>query len=897
MRRLVAAAGALALALGATVAGTSPAGAVTTYDRQLATDSGLFLINGPDHAAAQRFTTSDAHVHTVSAFLVSNSAVGTLDAQIRTDVTDPTTTIASSSVDLTSVGGSGEGWIDFPVDATLTAGQSYYLVLQATGAAGNVVWNGTKSALDGALPSWNYDVGYWGGWQAYDFDGWVNFHAAFGIDLSGADGCQATNTCYKAIPAGDLAAYTAGLLGNGTTSVALTPFQAYGASYVPDGNVLQLPDGDWRYLPAGASEPVTVPAGDRRALAQIAASRAWLAAGTVPGRTGAEKAMAARALLTLRLLTQPNGAVAAAWYGAWKYSWPRDASFIAAAFAATGHPDDAYRILTYNAQTQHADGTWDARTKLDGSGPPDGRHWQLDANGWVPWAVWEWYQAASGSHRNEQLRALYPMIEKAADYAANSLDGRGLPPAEPDYWEVGTTTPNIGTAAPLLSGLHASADLARITGHPSDADVWSDAAGRLATGIARYFAPQGYPRTVDGLHGRDSAVTFMAPPFNQAPADLGAAIDDTYQALLRSNGGVVPGNDPSHTWTNSWGPETAFFAVAWSGIGRPDRAEQVVNWLVAHRNMLGELPEQISPAGDPASVVPLAWTGAVTLLALAQLDGPVLPVPPRPCALPDQSSGQCTAPGPASRLSLHDVTPATVDIAGPGDIAQVHAQISNPGPAAATDVSLALQPPAGWSVQSTSDVPASVSPGGTAAAGWQLSAPADADPGLYTATLTLRYVSGGHTGTLAQHLPIRLAVISHAGMVATADSAQEPTYDARYAVDDDPTTLWHSQYSPYQPLPHAITVDLGDQYHVSGLIYQPRQDNNANGNITSYTISVSSDGTNFADVAVGDWVGDATTKTARFPDQTARYVRLTALAGHGGLASAAEINVLGIPAR
>jgi hypothetical protein len=312
--------------------------------------------------------------------------------------------------------------------------------------------------------------------------------------------------------------------------------------------------------------------------------------------------------------------------------------------------------------------------------------------------------------------------------------------------------------------------------------------------------------------------------------------------------------------------------------------------------MLGELPEQISPAGDPASVVPLAWTGAVALLALTQLDGQPLPIPPKPCVPPDQSSGQCTAPGPASTLTLRDVAPATIDLAAPGDSAQVQAQITNPGPAAATDVRLTLQPPAGWSVQPTSDVPAAVSPGGTAGAAWQLSAPADAAAGFYTATLTLRYASGGHAGTLAQRLPIQLAIIPHAGMAATADSAQEPTYDARYAIDDNPTTLWHSQYSPYQPLPHAITVDVGDQYRVSGLIYEPRQDNNANGNITSYTISLSSDGMNFSDVAGGDWADDAASKTARFPDHTARYIRLTALAGHGGLASAAEINVLGTPA-
>jgi GH15 family glucan-1,4-alpha-glucosidase len=220
------------------------------------------------------------------------------------------------------------------------------------------------------------------------------------------------------------------------------------------------------------------------------------------------------------------------------------------------------------------------------------------------------------------------MVRKAAAYAAASLDDRGLPPASPDYWEVATTTPNIGTAAPLLAGLHASADLARHSGHPGDARTWDQAARRLAAGIEKYFAPLGYPRTVDGAHGRDSAVTFMAPPFNHAPAHLSSAIDSTYQALLQPNGGVVPGNDPDHQWPTAWGPETAFFALAWSSTGQRKKAGQVVGWLLDHRNTLGELPEKIDMTGAPASVVPLVWTGAITVLALAELDGHRVPVPP-----------------------------------------------------------------------------------------------------------------------------------------------------------------------------------------------------------------------------------------------------------------------------
>src|SRR5688500_3609453 len=60
--------------------------------------------------------------------------------------------------------------------------------------------------------------------------------------------------------------------------------------------------------------------------------RASLAAGRVPGTTATERDMAGQALVDLRLLTQADGSVAAAWHGIWKYVWPRDAAWVAAAF-------------------------------------------------------------------------------------------------------------------------------------------------------------------------------------------------------------------------------------------------------------------------------------------------------------------------------------------------------------------------------------------------------------------------------------------------------------------------------------------------------------------------------------------------------------------------------------
>ncbi|WKV70058.1 hypothetical protein AW27_033535 [Streptomyces sp. PCS3-D2] len=430
-------------------------------------------------------------------------------------------------------------------------------------------------------------------------------------------------------PLSRFTAPTVGVLSNVAAAEGVSAARAAGARYVEGSNVLRLASGRWLYLPEGRSASVVVAAGDGRALRQIGQSRAWLASGRIPGRSAAERAAAGRALLAMRALLRPNGAMAAGWSPGWMYAWPRDSSFACAAFAHTGHDAEAFRILRHSAATQRADGSWEARTKLDGSGPPDGRRWQLDANGWVPWAAWQWYRAAPAQGRRERLMALYPMIVRAADRAAGSLAADGLPPASADYWELMTATANIGTAAPLLAGLNASADLAREAGRPQDAVRWARAARRLSAGIAKRFLPLGYQRTVDGRHGRDSAVAFMAPPFNTAAAGVPAALDATYRALLLPNGGLTPGDDPGAPWGPvAWTPSTAFFALAWAAEGRPAKAGPVLEWVLSKRNALGELPEKVDKEGRPASVAPLAWTASIVLLSLVALEAGGMAAPP-----------------------------------------------------------------------------------------------------------------------------------------------------------------------------------------------------------------------------------------------------------------------------
>jgi glucoamylase len=429
-----------------------------------------------------------------------------------------------------------------------------------------------------------------------------------------------------------------GLVGDHRSGTVLpvSPEEARGASYLPASNVLRLPDGRLRFVPSGAAEAVTVPPDDPGAAAAAASSRAWLEAGTVPGDAAAERHISGRALLNLRLLTRPNGAALAGLHPRWRSVWPRDASFAAVAFAATGHHEESYEILSFLAAAQEADGAWEARYDAAGAPVLDGRPRQLDAVGWFSWSTWYWFVTAERRDR-ERAQTLWPATRAAAEVAVASLGSDGLPPGGADYWETETWRPNLGTAAPLRTGLRAAADLARRLGHEVDARRYTVAAGRLDAAIAREFAPAGYPRTTSANSGADAAVNFLAPPFAPSDARVEAALADAAQRLHAPNGGVVPGERWTQDPTIAWTPETAFFGLSAAASGDEETADHWLGWLAAHRTSLGAFPEKVDGDGEPRGAAPLGWTEAIVVLALAAKDEP-LPTPPVPEPVPQQTN-------------------------------------------------------------------------------------------------------------------------------------------------------------------------------------------------------------------------------------------------------------------
>ena len=120
---------------------------------------------------------------------------------------------------------------------------------------------------------------------------------------------------------------------------------------------------------------------------------------------------------------------------------------------------------------------------------------------------------------------------------------------------------------------------------------------------------------------------------------------------------------------------------------------------------------------------------------------------------------------------------------------------------------------------------------------------------------------------------------------------------AELVLDDDFSTIWHTDWYGTSRENHWIQFELSESYIVDGLRIKPRQGGGSNGIITEYDIQVSNDGENFTSVASGNWEADRNWKEVKFDGQNVKYVRLVALDGVTDqayvFASAAEIRLTG----
>lgn len=120
--------------------------------------------------------------------------------------------------------------------------------------------------------------------------------------------------------------------------------------------------------------------------------------------------------------------------------------------------------------------------------------------------------------------------------------------------------------------------------------------------------------------------------------------------------------------------------------------------------------------------------------------------------------------------------------------------------------------------------------------------------------------------------------------------------DCAKAIDGNPSTYWHTQFSPQNDsLPHNITIDMGQQYNTVKVTYLPFQTSNENnGKIGQWQILIGNDTTS-GRLFNGTWADDESLKTVYFGDPIrAQFMVLTAITEAGWAeccTGAAEINI------
>ncbi|MFG2730623.1 discoidin domain-containing protein [Streptomyces canus] len=156
--------------------------------------------------------------------------------------------------------------------------------------------------------------------------------------------------------------------------------------------------------------------------------------------------------------------------------------------------------------------------------------------------------------------------------------------------------------------------------------------------------------------------------------------------------------------------------------------------------------------------------------------------------------------------------------------------------------------------------------------------------------------------TLPAQKDVLLHPVTPAAVTATSGTAANSVDGL---IDHPKSTKFQSLWETTGSLPQSVTLDLGASFtHLDTLEYLPREDKDSSGayvttgNITSYEIHTSTDGSTFTRVTSGTWAGDKTVKQARFGAVSARYVRLVAVNTVGGsIAVASEVNCGGIAAK
>lgn len=364
-----------------------------------------------------------------------------------------------------------------------------------------------------------------------------------------------------------------------------------------------------------------------------------------------------KSLMTIKAHTDKRGGIIASCdssiynYGRdyYSYVWPRDGAYVMWPLIRLGYTEEPKKFFEFCRDIMHKNGYMMHKYQPDKA---IGSTWhplvhgskielaiQEDETAIIVFMLSEYYRETGD---REFVESLYlTMIEPMANFMTMFIDETtGLPHASYDLWEEKFLT-NTYTTALVIAALHMAAEFADEFEYPDDAVTWRQAADKISKNLAVFFDPEreilrkGFLLQDDGSLAFDNTLDVSSSygAMMYAGRAFGAhAIRRTFENIEHilvpnyPSGGVGRYENDYYFrvsekyYGNPWFVTTLWLAQYYVQTNQTHKAEDLVQWTIAHMLPSGVLSEQIHPeTGAPISVTPLVWSHAELINILLDL--------------------------------------------------------------------------------------------------------------------------------------------------------------------------------------------------------------------------------------------------------------------------------------
>lgn len=358
----------------------------------------------------------------------------------------------------------------------------------------------------------------------------------------------------------------------------------------------------------------------------------------VPGMSPEERAVYERALIVIQQHSAASGAHIAAPTSTsppYRFSWPRDGSYIALAELKSGHPENARKFLEFMARNQKPNGSWAINYHTTGQAFYDfgDRNNEHDQVGTIPWMMVEYAQHTGDMN---WLQQQWPTIQSACEYLIQKTDLRtGLLGPTRDLWELSTSDTWTYSNAAGYAGLQAGAFSAELRGDLESAARYHQAAEKIKRGIHTWLWHEGgyYGRGINLGSDRvdpkvEAANLALAYPFKVFAVDdprMVKMAERILADLSSPEGGVRRYTDDRYYDGQPWPVTTEWLSIYYSLLGQKDLAARLHGASTRYALSTGSL--QLGEQYDErqkrwVSALPLTWSGAKYILAAQALHAP-----------------------------------------------------------------------------------------------------------------------------------------------------------------------------------------------------------------------------------------------------------------------------------